>query len=165
MFMVPLALHSGIMIRVGQAVGSERYRDARFSGWVGIAVCGLFMTFSALMMLLFKEPITKFYVDDPAVQIIAAQLLLMAVIFQITDGIQVGAAGAVRGYKDTRVPFLINVFSFWVIGLPVAWYAGIQLGYRGVGVWGGLAAGLTVASVLNCWRFYHVSHDHLRSNG
>ncbi|NNF15665.1 MAG: MATE family efflux transporter [Gammaproteobacteria bacterium] len=160
MFMVPLALHSAIMIRVGQAVGAENLRRARFTGWVGIAICSIFMAFSALVLLLFRGPITTLYVDDEAVRIIAAQLLTMAVVFQIADGMQVGAAGAVRGFKDTRVPFYINVFSYWVIGFPVAWYFGTQLDWRGQGVWGGLAAGLTVSAALLCWRFRSISHAH-----
>lgn len=160
MFMIPLALNSAIMIRVGQAVGANNLRRARFSGWVGIGMCGIFMTFSALVLLVFRGPITTFYVDDEAVQAIAMQLLLMAVIFQISDGVQVGAAGAVRGFRDTKVPFLINVFSYWVIGFPIAWYAGTQLGWRGEGVWGGLAVGLTVGAILLCWRFQAISHKH-----
>ncbi len=156
MFMVPLALHSALMIRVGQTVGSGNIVQARYAGWVGIALCGAFMTLSAIVMLLFRGPITTLYVDDPAVREIAAQLLMLAVIFQIADGIQVGAAGAVRGFKDTSVQFYINVFSFWIIGFPVAYFAGTQFGFRGEGVWGGLAAGLTVAAILLCWRFYYI---------
>lgn len=159
MFMVPLALHSALMIRVGQAVGSGRRRDARYSGWVGIAMCTIFMTFSAMGLLVFRNEITSLYVDDAAVRAVAAQLLLMAMIFQIADGVQVGAAGALRGMKDTSVPMYINIFAFWVIGFPTAWYTAISLGYRGTGVWGGLAVGLTVAAILLCWRFYYVSHN------
>lgn len=156
MFMVPLALHSALMIRVGQTVGSGDMVKARYAGWVGIALCCSFMTLSAIVLLIFREPITTLYVDDPQVRVVAAQLLMLAMIFQIADGIQVGAAGAVRGFKDTVVPFYINVFAFWGIGLPVAWFAGTQWGFRGEGVWGGLAAGLGVAAVLLCWRFHYI---------
>ena len=158
MFMVPLALHSALMIRVGQKDGSGNMLQARYSGWVGIILCTAFMTLSAAVLLLLREPITTLYVDDPQVREVAAQLLMLAMIFQIADGVQVGAAGAVRGYKDTTVPMYINIFAFWIIGFPVAWYAGTQLGFRGEGVWGGLAAGLTVAAILLCWRFYHIGH-------
>ena len=156
MFMVPLALHSALMIRVGQTVGSGNIAQARYSGWVGIILCCAFMTLSALVLLIFRGPITTLYVDDPQVRAVAAQLLLLAMIFQIADGIQVGAAGAVRGFKDSAVPMYINIFAFWIIGFPVAWLAGTQLGYRGEGVWGGLAVGLTVAAVLLCWRFHYI---------
>ncbi|MEM7081475.1 MAG: MATE family efflux transporter [Pseudomonadota bacterium] len=159
MFMVPLGLHSALMIRVGQNVGSGHVSDARYAGWVGICLCGAFMTVSALVLMVFRTPITSLYVDDPAVRAVAAQLLLLAMIFQITDGIQVGAAGAVRGFKDTTVPMYINIFAFWVVGFPIAWYAGTQLGFRGEGVWGGLAVGLTVAAILLCWRFHHISRS------
>lgn len=156
MFMVPLALHSALMIRVGQTVGSGDVAKARYAGWVGIALCCAFMTLSAIVLLIFREPITMLYVDDPEVRVVAAQLLMLAMIFQITDGIQVGAAGAVRGFKDTTVPFYINVFAFWAVGFPIAWFAGTQWGFRGEGVWGGLAAALIVAAVLLCWRFHYI---------
>ncbi len=156
MFMVPLALHSALMIRVGQTVGSGNIVQARYSGWVGIILCGGFMTLSAIVLLIFRGPITTLYVDDPEVRAVATQLLLLAMIFQIVDGIQVGAAGALRGFKDSTVPMYINIFAFWVIGFPVAWIAGTKLGFRGEGVWGGLAVGLTVAAVLLCWRFYYI---------
>jgi MATE family multidrug resistance protein len=97
------------------------------------------------------------YTSDQAVRDIAVGLLGMAMIFQISDGLQVGAAGALRGYKDTRIPLLINIIAYWLVGFPVALLAGLKLGLGPRGVWMGLAFGLTVAAVLLCVRFWRLS--------
>lgn len=157
MFMVPLALHSAITIRVGQALGAGRRSDARFVGWVGIASCGAFMLLSALALIVLREPVTRLYIDDPAVREIAVGLLFMAMIFQVSDGLQIGAAGALRGFKDTAVPLWLNVIAFWLIGFPIAYLAGLRFGWGPQGVWFGLAAGLTAATVLLGGRFWIIS--------
>lgn len=158
MFMVPLALHSAITVRVGQALGARELRRARRIGWMGIAVCGLFMTASALILIVLRGPITGLYTDDAAVREIAVGLLFMAMIFQISDGLQVGAAGALRGYKDTKVPLVLNIVSYWLVGFPVAYAVGLALGMGPRGVWLGLAVGLTVAAVLLGLRYAHISN-------
>jgi MATE family multidrug resistance protein len=101
-FMIPLALSSAITIRVGHALGSGNARAARFSGGFGIAACAIFMSCSATFMLLFRDAVVTIYTDDPSVTSIAITLLLAAAIFQIADGVQIGAAGALRGYSHER---------------------------------------------------------------
>ncbi|MFK8016190.1 MAG: MATE family efflux transporter [Gammaproteobacteria bacterium] len=157
MFMIPLAVHSAITVRVGQALGRRDPYRARFIGWMGVALCGLFMTLSALVLVLLREPITLLYSTDPVVREIAVGLLFMAMIFQISDGLQVGAAGALRGYKDSRVPLFINIFAYWLVGFPVAVLAGLKLEMGPGGVWMGLAFGLTVAAVFLGVRFWRLS--------
>ena len=92
MFMIPLALSSGITVRVGQLLGRRKPVAAREAGILGIANCALFMSFSAAFMLVFREFVVGLYIDDPAVVSIALSLLLMAAIFQVADGVQIGAA-------------------------------------------------------------------------
>ncbi len=157
MFMIPLAMHSAITVRVGQALGRREPRRARGIGWLGIAMCGLFMTAAAVVLVVLREPITLLYTDDEAVRQIAVGLLFMAMIFQISDGLQVGAAGALRGYKDTRIPLYINIFAYWFVGFPVAVAAGLVFDLGPGGVWMGLAFGLTVAAVLLSIRFWRFS--------
>ena len=157
MFMVPLAFHSATTIRVGQALGRGRRDDARRAGFAGIAICGLFMVASALVLLVFRDRIAAFYTSDPLVRPVAAGLLAMAMVFQVSDGLQVGAAGALRGFKDTRVPFFINVASYWLIAFPMAWYAGIHARLGPPAVWVALIAGLSVAAVLLNLRFVALS--------
>ena len=78
-------------------------------------------------------------------------------IFQISDGLQVGAAGALRGYKDTRIPLYINVLAYWFVGMPIAAWFGLSSGMGPIGVWLGLACGLTVAAVMLSARFLAIS--------
>ena len=113
-------------------------------------------------MLLFRDLVVNIYTDDAAVKGIAISLLLMAAIFQIADGVQIGAAGVLRGYKDTRMPMVINVFSFWAIGFPLAYAAAIPLHLPPNFIWGGFIAGLSMAAVLLTWRYLRLSRRALR---
>lgn len=158
MFMVPLAFHSATTIRVGQALGRGEPVAARLAGWTGIALCGLFMLVSAFVLFLFRDNIAAFYTSDPELLPLAAALLTMAMVFQVSDGLQVGAAGALRGYKDTRVPLLMNVGSYWLLAFPMAWYAGIHARLGPVAVWAALITGLTVSAMLLNARFRRLSN-------
>ncbi|MGH8168485.1 MAG: MATE family efflux transporter, partial [Woeseiaceae bacterium] len=161
MFMVPLALSSATTIRIGHALGAGNPAAARFSGITGISVCAVFMACSAAFMLLFRDAVVGLYTNDPAVRTIAISLLLMAAIFQIADGTQIGAAGALRGYKDTRVPMVINTFAYWVLAFPLAWLAAITFRAPPEYIWGGFVLGLSVAALLLTFRYRRVSRDAL----
>ena len=160
MFMLPLSIHSAVTVRVGHALGAGQVSDARYRGWLGVVLCGAFMTASALVMLAFGEQIVGFYLrpgEAEEVRQVAISLLGMAALFQVSDGVQVGAAGALRGFKDTRIPFLMNLFSYWVIGFPLAYLLGITLRLGPQSVWVGLVVGLSVCAVLLNYRFWQVS--------
>jgi MATE family multidrug resistance protein len=157
MFMVPMAVSSATTIRIGHALGAARARAARFSGIVGITLCGAFMAASATFLLVFRDAVVNLYTNDPAVQQIAISLLLMAAAFQIADGVQVGAAGALRGYKDTRVPMAINMIAYWVLAFPLAYMAAVVWVSPASYVWGGFVVGLSVAAVLLSLRYNRVS--------
>ncbi|MEE8528501.1 MAG: MATE family efflux transporter [Gammaproteobacteria bacterium] len=165
MFMIPLAMHSAMTIRVGQTVGRGKPRDARYMGLVGITLCGLIMAASAAIMLIFREAIVGFYTTDTAVRDIAVSLLVMAAVFQISDGIQVGGAGALRGFKDTKIPMLLNFAGYWLLGFPLAYYLGVVLEQGPKSVWFGLVASLTVTAVLLNGRFLVVSRRAIRAAG
>ncbi|MGH8495537.1 MAG: MATE family efflux transporter [Gammaproteobacteria bacterium] len=157
MFMIPLGLHSATTIRVGHALGRGQPARARFLGFTGIGLCACVMAVSAVFMLVFKDAVVRLYTSDAAVARIAVSLLFMAAVFQISDGLQVGAAGALRGYKDTRVPMVLNFFSYWLVGFPLAWYLGLTARLGPQAVWIGLVAGLSVAAVLLTWRYNRIS--------
>ncbi len=160
-FMIPLALSSAITVRVGQALGAGDTQKARLSGALGVVTCAVFMTCSAAFMLLFRDTVVSIYTNDPAVTSIAVNLLLAAAIFQIGDGIQIGAAGALRGYKDTRFPMVINVFAYWVLAFPLAYMAAVTYSAAPVYTWGAFIVGLWIAAVLLTWRFKRLSKAHL----
>jgi len=162
MFMVPLAMHSATTIHVGHALGRGDAAGGRRAGLVGIALCGALMTGSALVILIAHRGIARLYTDDAGVVALASQLLLMAGIFQISDGLQVGAHGALRGYKDARVPMLLGFVCYWLVGFPLAWGLGIHRGLGPIYVWVGLIAGLTLSALALNVRFLWIARRALQ---
>jgi MATE family multidrug resistance protein len=150
-------MHSATTIHVGHALGRGNIAAARIAGWVGISMCGVVMLVSALMLAIFNDAIAAMYTSDFAVRELAAALLLLACVFQLSDGLQVGAAGALRGFKDTAVPMAITVFAYWCIGFPIAYVLGVWQHRGPVYVWLGLIAGLTVAALLLNLRYRSIS--------
>ena len=161
MFMIPLAFSSAITVRIGHALGAGNPAEARFGGLTGILMCMLFMSCSAAFLLLFRDAVVNLYTNDASVQAIAISLLLMAAVFQIADGVQIGAAGALRGYKDTKMPMFINMFAYWVLGFPLAYMAAITFRAPPSYVWAGFVLGLSVAAILLTMRFLRISRQQL----
>ncbi len=156
-FMIPLGLSMAITVRVGQAVGRGSQGEGRRSAFVGLVLALMFMAASAATMLIFPELIVGMYTDDPAVRAIAMDLLLMAAVFQISDGAQVAGAGALRGLKDTTIPMVITLVAYWGLGLPLGYTLGIGHSMGPQAMWIGLIVGLTVAAVCLNSRFYWVT--------
>ena len=157
MFMIPLGISAATTIRVGHALGEQRPLDARFRGLAGISLAGMCMFATASIMLIFPDWITSIYSKDAAVTEMAVSLLFMAAIFQLSDGIQVSAAGALRGVKDTLFPLLVSFVVYWFVGLPFSYYLGISQQFGPQGLWMGLVASLTLAALWLVWRFLRVS--------
>ncbi|MEM9688877.1 MAG: MATE family efflux transporter [Pseudomonadota bacterium] len=153
-FMIPLAISAATTVRVGYQLGRNEPDNARRSGLIGIAVCTSTMVVSAVVLLIARDPIVRMYTTDPTVTSIAISLLLMAAIFQVADGLQVGAAGALRGFKDTRLPMIMTTFSYWIIAFPLAFVAAVVWRMEPYFVWSGFVAGLCIAAVLLSARFY-----------
>jgi multidrug resistance protein, MATE family len=151
-FMVPLSISTAISVRVGHAIGRQSPRDARRAGVVGIVLTAFLAFFSAAFTLLFPGAIAALYTNNPEVAGAAAGLLVLAALFQVSDAVQVSTAGALRGYKDTRVPMLLLIFAYWVVGLPLGYTLGLTSIWGepmgAAGFWIGLIAGLTAAAVL-----------------
>jgi MATE family multidrug resistance protein len=151
-FMIPYSLGMAVTVRVGHALGAGSPRGARFAAAVGMATALIYACLSSSAMLLLREQIAQIYTDNPAVIAIAGSLLIYAAIFQFSDAIQVTAAGALRGYQDTRIAMLFTLFAYWGIGLPVGYSLGLseQFGVMSgpVGLWQGLVVGLTSAAFM-----------------
>lgn len=165
MFMIPLALSSAITVRVGHALGSGNGEAARNSGALGILVCAVFMSCSAAFLLIFRDAVVGIYTNDPSVTAIAISMLLMAAIFQIADGVQIGAAGALRGYKDTRVPMVINIVAYWVLAFPLAYMATVTWQLEPAYTWGAFVVGLGASAILLSWRYARLSRSFLAEGG
>ncbi|HEY6644593.1 MATE family efflux transporter [Povalibacter sp.] len=163
MFMVPLSISSATTIHVGHTLGRGEIAHARKAGFIGIGMCALVMTISAVGIVLWNDPIASLYTNDPAVHSLAATLLLAAAVFQVSDGVQVGAAGALRGFKDTGVPMALCWFSYWAVGFSLAYVLGVRKAMGPIFVWIGLIAGLTVCAVLLVLRYRRTTRLALQS--
>jgi MATE family multidrug resistance protein len=151
-FMFPMGISAAITVRVGHALGAGDARAARHVAWSGVAVGLIFGALAMLPVILARHQVAAVYSPDPAVQALAANLLLFAAFWQLFDATQVTAIGALRGYKVTLLPMLLMLCAFWLLGVPV----GTWLGYHGVmgsgplqvyGFWVGLVIGLVSVSL------------------
>ena len=147
-FMVPVGVAQATGVLVGQAVGAGDPPGARRSAGAGLIVGAGFMTGTAALFLLIPEPLARLFSPDLEVVALAAALLPIAAVFQVFDGLQVVAAGALRGVADTRVPMILNLVGFWFFGLPVSVFLGFTIGTGPRGIWWGLAAGIGLVAVL-----------------
>jgi MATE family multidrug resistance protein len=152
-FMVPLGLSQAVTVRVGFAYGrGDREAIAR-AGWTSFAIGTAFMATMAILMWSFPHSLVYLFMDesDPAnapVIPLAVAFLTVAALFQIVDGAQAVGAGMLRGLHDTTIPMIYAACGYWVIGLIVGVTLAFPLGWQGIGIWTGLAAGLAVVAVL-----------------
>ena len=155
-FMIPVSVSSATMARVGQAIGQQDPALARARGLLGLS-CSLALVIpSILLILTMPQWIAGIYTSDVAVIQAALPLLFAVAFLQMFDATYITAQGALRGFKDVNGPLLIS-FSFWIVGLPAAWWLGIETGRGAVGLWWGMVAGIAVTAMLLVWRFNTVS--------
>lgn len=160
-FMVPLGISQATTVRVGQYVGQRNVRGAKKAGYVGIGLGMGFMGGMAIAFLTVPRLIVGAYLDlsvpeNQAVVTTAVSLLAVAGMFQLADGIQVIAAGALRGLQDTAIPMAIGLVAYWGVGFSVSYLAAFRWGWEGVGIWAGLAMGLAIAAVSFSYRFHRL---------
>lgn len=157
-FMVPLGFSNVATTRVALAYGRRNREDLRRAAYVTVFLAVGFMSTAALIFLTIPDVLISLFLDasgedTAAVIALAVPYLFFAALFQLADGTQVVAAGALRGMQDTRVPMLFAIFSYWIAGLGTGYVLAFPLGLEGVGIWIGLALGLTLAAVLLLARF------------
>lgn len=164
-FMVPLGLSNVATTRVALAYGRRNVEDLRRAAYATIILAVGFSGAAALVFLAVPTPLISIFLnaareDTAAVVALAIPYLFLAALFQLVDGTQAVAAGALRGMQDTRVPMVIAIISYWIVGLGSGYVLAFPLGLGGEGVWMGLALGLAVAAILLTARF--VMRDRLR---
>src|ERR1700758_763548 len=152
-FMVPLGIAQAATVRVAVALGSGMPAAARRAGFVALALGAAYMAIMAIVLVAAPRTIARIYIDIDApanrgLVGIALYLLLIAALFQIFDGVQAIAAGALRGYRDTTVPLLLAVVGYWGIGFAGGWLLAFPAGYGPIGLWSGLAVGLAAVAVM-----------------
>ncbi|ROP61929.1 MATE family multidrug resistance protein [Enterobacter sp. BIGb0383] len=152
MFVLPMSLAAAVTIRVGYRLGQGSTLDAQVAARTGLAVGVTMAFFTALFTVTLRENIALLYNDNPEVITLAAQLMLLAAVYQLSDSIQVIGSGILRGYKDTRSIFFITFTAYWVLGLPSGYILALtdlvvdRMGPAGF--WIGFIIGLTAAAVL-----------------
>lgn len=144
-------------IRVGDGRGQGRPSQIRRSGNVAVGLVIAFMSTTMLAMIFFDEWFVSLYLNEPTVRAIAIRLIFIAAIFQLSDGLQVVALGALRGLSDVTLPTVITFVAYWVIALPLGYVLAFYTDLAERGVWYGLLAGLTASAVLLLFRFYHLT--------
>lgn len=157
-FMVPLGVSHAATIRVGIGAGRRDAAAVWRAGWTSYGLSAVFCMASALLFWLFPLSLVSLFLDPALPQnaepiALAVSFLGIAALFQIVDGLQIVGAGALRGLKDTTKPMMIAAFGYWVVGFGTGYYLGFVQGLEGLGVWIGLAVGLTFVAVALLWRF------------
>ncbi|MCM3569535.1 MATE family efflux transporter [Neobacillus mesonae] len=156
LYMIPMSISMALTVLVGYEVGAKRYKDARDYSWLGIVLAVLTALVSGLFVVGFRYQVAGFYSNETAVIHLTAYFLIFALFFQISDAIQVTAQAALRGYKDVNIAFIMTLFAYWAICLPVGFILAhyTQLGVRGY--WIGLTTGLLAAGIALSIRLLYI---------
>lgn len=163
-FMIPLGVGAAAAVRVGHAAGRGSDRGVKLAGYLGVGIAAVFMILTALLYRFAPRLVIGLYVDlaDPQnldVIAYATTFLAIAALFQVVDGVQVTTQGALRGIKDTRVPMLITIVAYWLLGVTPGLLMTYVLGVGPRGLWFGLALGLGAAAVMLILRFAHLTRS------
>lgn len=156
-YMAASGIAAAATIRVGNLRGLGDALGARQAGFAAYGLTFLFMGLMALLLIAGRQFIPYFYNDDAVVVAQAATLLLIAAIFQVSDGLQVVGLGALRGLEDVKVPSVVALLSYWAVALPLGYWLGFKLNMGAIGIWVGLLTGLTLVAGLLLVRFWQHS--------
>lgn len=159
-YIIPMSISFGITIRVGHALGEKNELSAIERSKIGILVAAMISLLSVATFLLFPDWIIRLYTTDPTISATAATLLVFAAMYQFSDALQTSANGALRGYKDTKIPMFLAIASYWGLALPMGMVLGLTdyvvPAMGETGFWVGILTGLTVAAGLMLLRLRYV---------
>src|SRR5690606_35502096 len=171
-FMVSMCFSVAAMIRVGNQKGLKNFRDLRRVAISIFLLTSILSLVFAIGFIIFNGELPKIFLDYNSVAdfadnfevvTIAAQLLIIAAIFQFTDALQVVALGALRGMQDVKIPTVLTFIAYWIIGFPISYYLSMYTSLESMGIWIGLLAGLSASGVMLFIRFNYLSKKLIRS--
>ena len=151
-YMITTGLATAATIRVGYFSGTRDYKNMRLAVYTLLGMALLLMTIFAGIFIIGNNWLPTLYINDPEVIPIAASLLVVAALFQLSDGTQVVCASALRGLQDVKIPSVFILISYWIIGLPLGYWLAFKSGYGAIGIWLGLFIGLTLTAIGMFWR-------------
>ncbi|MHA6482610.1 MATE family efflux transporter [Paenibacillus sp. strain BS8-2] len=146
-FMIPLSISMALTIVVGFSVGGGKLYAARRYTLLGVSGAVMFLTVCSVLLYVFRDQVANLYTKDPEVATLAAQFLVVAIFYQLSDALQASLQGVLRGYKDVRVPFIIAFVSYWIVGIPSGYLLSNYTELGPFGYWFGIIIGLTFAAV------------------
>ncbi|MBS4199421.1 MATE family efflux transporter [Bacillus sp. FJAT-49732] len=161
-YMIPLSISMALTILVGFESGAKRFKDARLYSFLGIAGGITISLLTGTLLFIFRSNVAYFYSNNVDVVVLTSQFLLYGVFFQLSDAILAPIQGALRGYKDVNVTFIMALISFWVIGLPLGYMLATKTELGPFGYWLGLIAGLAIGAITLSSRLMYVQRKHLR---
>ncbi len=156
-FMVSIGIGVATTIRVGNQKGLKQFKDLRRIAISNMLLIGIIMSIFTLLFMVFKNTLPLLFTQNEEVIHIAATLLVIAGVFQISDGIQAIVLAALRGLQDVIVPTYITFFAYWIIGFPISYYLGLHTNLKTKGIWIGLLISLTLSALLLFLRFQYLS--------
>lgn len=163
-FMIAVGLGVTATIRVGNQKGLKNFKELKRIGFSVFLLMILIDIFFAAGFILFKDILPYAYIEDLEVIRMAASLLVIAGLFQISDGAQVVLIGALRGMQDVIKPMGITFVAYWLIGFPICYYLGLETNLGAIGIWIGLLVGLTVSAIMLYLRFQKLSNNLIEKN-
>ncbi len=156
-YMMAAGLSTAGMIRVSNQIGRGNMKAMREAGMVVFGMVLIFMFSAALIFIVFRTYLPTLYIDDPEVIALSATLLIIAGLFQLSDGVQVVGLGVLRGMEDVKFPTLITLVAYWGFGLPLGYFLAFEWGLAERGIWYGLLIGLSCTAVVLFYRFHKLS--------
>ncbi|TXE13363.1 MATE family efflux transporter [Algoriphagus aquimarinus] len=163
-YMMVSGLSTAGMIRVSNQIGRNNFKTMREAGMVVFGMALVFMAITGLVFILMRSYLPTLYINNDEVVAMSASLLIIAGMFQLSDGIQVAGLGVLRGMEDVQFPTIITLVAYWVIGLPLGYFLAFELGMAEKGIWYGLLIGLSITAIVLFYRFYKLSNRMIASN-
>lgn len=147
LYMIPLSISMALTIVVGFEIGAKRYLDAVQYTWMGLSIAVIMAVVCGLVLVAFRYDVAGIYTTDPKVLTLTAEFLMYALFFQLSDALQAPIQGALRGYKDVNITFIMALVSYWLIGLPLGYFLANYTDLLAFGYWIGLIAGLAAGAL------------------